>query len=160
MQKFDSSTELHIIVVDNFGDELINSTVSLLNDYEVKFVLCEDVYSTVAELAKTKSPDVLTIGRLEQLNKEQGRFFHIAGENNYICCCLTDKNSAQKQISAAKEAGALIVNKLPQIEELLAKLLTGGSASLVRKNGGSSSSSFNKDEFTVTKSELDALFEG
>ncbi len=164
MGKFDSSCRLQAIVVGSSADEFVRDTMSLLGDYKIEFVLCEDVYSAVGRLAKNNSDgNVLVIGRIEQLSREKGRFFHIAGENRVSCCCLVDGNLVWKRRYpgvpglAATETGAFIINEPVEIEKVIAGLLAGGLTSSSNKFENNKAPAFIKDEFLATKAELDAL---
>jgi len=148
-------------VVGSSADEFIAHTINLLGDYGLEFVLCDDVYSAVGELAKSKSRNVLVIGRLGQLCKEQGRLFHMACENGYACCCLADADLVRKrkQIFAAIETGAFIINEPAEIREVVTKLLAGGGDCSPRKKANDKATASIKAEFLTTKAELDALLE-
>ena len=63
--------------------------------------------------------NVLVIGRIEQLSKEQGRFLQIAYENGYTCYCIVEKDLVRKQeqFLAAIQAGAFIVSSPAEILE-------------------------------------------
>jgi len=159
VKKSSSNQYLHVIIVGNAADEFVRYTMGLLDDSGVGFTLCGDVYLAVGQLLKRRSSNVLVVGRLERLNREQGRLFHIAGESGCVCCCLADGDSSrvQKQISAAAETGVLIINEPAQIGEAIAKLPADSCVPLSNKKGNVSSSAFIKDDFVTTKAELDAL---
>lgn len=159
MAKFDSNLQLHAIVVGSTADEFVRHTMDLLGENSVKFVLCRDVYSAAGQLAKNQSREVLIIGRLSQLSREQGRFFNIACENGHTCCCLADGDLAQrrKQILAAMKTGSFVINEPAELGEILMKLLTDSSACSSEENENNRASAFIKDEFLTTKAELDAL---
>lgn len=160
MEKFGSSTQLYAMVVGSSADEFVRHTMNLLGDCGVEFVLCEDVYLAVGELAKNTLGKTIVIGRLEQLSREQGRFFQKVSENGF-CCCLADTNSARKrkQILAAMEAGAFVINEPAEIGEVITRFVAGGLASSSEKKGNNGASAFIKDEFLTTKAERDALLE-
>ena len=160
MEKFGSNTQLQAIIVGSCTDEFVRCTMNLLGDYDIDFVRCEDVYSAVGELAKNNyDGNVLVIGTFEQLSREQGRFFQKAREKGLACCCLADKNSAskRKQVAAAIETGAFVINEPAEIAEVVTKLLISNSTSPSGKKGNNKASAFNEDEFLTTKAERDAL---
>jgi len=150
-----------VIVVGSSADEFVRLTTSLLDHHGIEHILCDDVYSSIGELAKSKGPNVLVIGRFGQLSKEQGRFFHILRKRSYTCCCLVDRGLArnQKQILTALETGVFIINKPAEIEEVVVKLLVGKRDWPSEKKENCRASNFIKEEFLTTKAELDALLE-
>ena len=159
MEKFGSNTQLQAIIVGSSSDGFVRYAADLLTDYEVDFVRCEDVYSAVSELAANRNGNVLVIGRFEQLSREGGRFFQKVSENGLACCCLAEWNFARKrkQILAAIETGAFIINEPAEIAEVVTKLLGSSSISLPEKKENNKASAFIKDEFLTTKAEIDAL---
>ena len=161
MAKGDSNLPLHVIVVGGLADEFVRQAMNLLDRGGVEYVLCSDVYSAVGDLAKSQRRDVLVIGRAGQLSKEQGRFFHIAREKGYKCCCLADRDLVRKRklILTAIESGAFVIDKPSEIEEVLMKLMAGGRVCSSGEKENNRASGFLKDEFLTTKAELDALLE-
>jgi hypothetical protein len=160
MEKFGSNTQLQAIIVGSSSDGFVRYAADLLTDYEVDFVCCGDVYSAVSELAKGNyDGNVLVIGRFEQLSREGGRFFQKVSENGLACCCLAEWNFARKrkQILAAIETGAFIINEPAEIAEVVTKLPGGSSISLPGRKENNRTSAFIKDEFLTTKAEIDAL---
>lgn len=159
MAKAGSNLPLQVIVVGSSADQFVRHTTNLLGDCGLKFVLCDDVYSAVGELAKSESRNVLVIGRLEQLSPEQGRLFHIACEKGYTCCCLADTDLVRKrkQIFAAIETGAFVINEPAKIREVVTKLLAGSENCSPVKKANDRATTPIKAEFLTTKAELDAL---
>jgi len=161
VSKGDSNLPLLVILVGGLADEFVRQAKNILERRGVEFVLCDNVYSAVGDLAKIESPNVLIIGRVGLLSKEQGRFFHIARVKGYRCCCLADRDlvSRQKLILKAIESGAYLIDKPAEIKEVLMKLLTGGKIRFSAEKEYRRASGFLKDEFLTTKAELDALLE-
>ncbi len=161
MSKGDSNLPLLVILVGGLADGFVRQAKNILEHLGVEFVLCDNVYSAVGDLAKMESQNVLIIGRLGLLSKEQGRFFHIARVKGYRCCCLADKAlvSRQKLILEAIESGAYLIDNPPEIEQVLMKLLTGARIRFSAEKENRRASGFLKDEFLTTKAELDALLE-
>jgi hypothetical protein len=155
----DSNLPLQTIVVGSSADQFVAHTINLLSDCGVEFVLCDDVYSAVGELARTETASALVVGRLGQLSPEQGRLFHMACEKGYTCCCLADANSVRKrkQILTAVETGAFIINEPAEIREVVTKLLAGGRDCPPGKKTNDRATASIKAEFLTTKAELDAL---
>ncbi|HLB74201.1 MAG TPA: hypothetical protein VJJ98_09295, partial [Sedimentisphaerales bacterium] len=79
------------------------------------------------------------------------------------CCCFVDKNVAgrQKELLKAMHRGALLAAEVGQIDEMLTELSDRSSAadSTARSDGppAGATSSFFKDEFLITKDEMNAL---
>ncbi len=161
MSKGDSNLPLLVILVGALEDEFLRLTKNVLERLGVEFVLCDNVYSAVGDLAKIESPNVLIIGRFGLLSKEQGRFFHIACVKGYRCCCIVDRDlvSKRKLILDAIESGAYLITRPAEIEEVLMKLLAGGKSCFSGEKENHRASGFLKDEFLTTKAELDALLE-
>ena len=161
MSKGDSNLPLLVILVGGLADGFVRQAKNILERLGVEFVLCDNVYSAVGDLAKIESRNVLIIGRVGLLSKEQGRFFHIARVKGYRCCCLADRDlvGRQKLILKAIESGAYLIDKPAEIEEVLMKLLAGGKIRFSGEKENRRASGFLKDEFRTTKAELDALLE-
>jgi len=159
--KANSNLPLLVILVGGLADEFIRQAKNILERLSVEFVLCDNVYSAVGDLAKRESPNTLIVGRIGLLGKEQGRFFHIAGVKGYRCCCLADRGlvGRQKLILKAIESGAYLIEKSADIEEVLMKLLAGDKVCSSGEKENRRASGFLKDEFLTTKAELDALLE-
>ena len=126
--------QMQAIVVGNLSDEFVRHTTNVLGNYELEFSVCPDVYQAVSRLAKT-SGNVLIVGRIEQLSRENGCFFRIAGKKKAWCCCLTETNSARQYLRSLSIIGtdAFVINEPAEIEDVLARLLqtrdTGVAAS-------------------------------
>ncbi|MHC4706299.1 MAG: hypothetical protein ACYS8I_04315 [Planctomycetota bacterium] len=161
MSKGDSNLSLLVILIGSLADEFVRRTMNLLERFGVEFVHCDNVYSAVGDLAKRQSPNTLIISRIGLLSKEQGRFFHIAREKGYRCCCLVDRDlvGRRKLILQAIESGAYLIEKPADIEEMLMKVLASGKVCSSGEKENRRASGFLKDEFFTTKAELDALLE-
>ena len=161
MSKGDSNLPLLVILVGGLADEFVRQTKNILERLGVESVLCDNVYSAVGDLAKRESRNVLIIGRIGLLSKEQGRFFHIARVKGYRCCCIVDRDLVRKRklILDAIESGAYIIDKPAEIEKVLMKFLAGGKIRFSGEKENRRASGFLKDEFLTTKAELDALLE-
>jgi len=155
----DYDLQLQVIVVGSSADTFVGHVANMLSDYEVDFTLCGNVYSAVGKLAKNKSEDVLIIGRIEHLSKDQGRFFHIACQYGYTCFCLTDDGGLRnrKPILAAMQKGALVTSDVAELEGLIKKILKDRWACPTEKRETNETQTLIKDEFLATKAELDAL---
>ena len=161
MSNDDSDLPLLVVLVGGLKDEFVRLTKNIIERLGIEFLLCDSVYSAVGDLVKIESPNVLIIGRLELLSKEQGRFFHIARINGYRCCCLADRDlvARQKLILKAIESGACLIDKPAEIEQVLMRFRAGGDIRSSAEKENRRASGFLKDEFRTTKDELDALLE-
>jgi len=165
---FGLDSQLQAIVVGSSSDEFVRDVLNLPDGYNIEIVRCEDVYSGVCKLGEALGGVV--VGRHEELAREDGRFFDVARKYGYTCCCFVDKNLAgrQRELAKAMERGALLVTELGEIDEVLMELSHRSSAhkSRARGDGGrgligrspaGGASGLLKDEFLMTKAELDAL---
>ena len=161
MSKGDSNLPLLVVLIGGLEDEFVRQIKNILERLGVESVLCDNVYSAVADLAKRDDQNVLIIGRVGLLSKEQGRFFHIARVKGYRCCCIVDRDLVRKRklILDAIESGAYLIDKPAEIEEVLMKFLAGGKIRLSGEKENRKAAGFLKDEFLTTKAELDALLE-
>ena len=165
---FGLDSQLQAIVVGSSSDEFVRDVLNLSGRYDLDTVLCEDVYSGICKLGEALGGVV--VGRHEELAREDGRFFDVARRYGFTCCCFVDKNVAgrQRELLKAMEHGALLVTELGKIDELLMELAdrNGAHESRARGDGGrgligrspaAGASGLLKDEFLMTKAELDAL---
>jgi hypothetical protein len=112
--------------------------MDLAGGYGIESVRCEDVYSAVGRMAERAGARGIVIGRLGELGREDGRFFEIARRNGFACCCLVEKDSAERRraVLAAMEAGASVVTEASEIVEVLMELSGGGGAHTPEKQEG------------------------
>ncbi len=151
MAKFNFSTQMQAIIIGNSSDEFVRHTIDVLGSYELEFSVCPDVYQAVCVLAKTTGK-VLIVGRIDQLNREDGRFFRIAGKKKALCCCLADTSSAKQYLRSLSMIGtdAFVINEPAEIEDVVTRLL---SVSHDQPRAAS-------HEVRLTSEELDALLGG
>jgi len=148
---------LQAVIVGRPGDKFVGYITDLLGEYKIELFHCEDIYMTVAWLAKNSyNGNVLVIGRLEQLAAEEGKFLQKASKNGLLCCCLANINSSSEQLTAARQTGACIIDEQAKIAETVSRLLADRTQQL-EKRQNNTAEIFNKDEFAVTRTELNAL---
>ncbi|UCG46490.1 MAG: hypothetical protein JSU94_13410 [Phycisphaerales bacterium] len=180
-----SCTKPAAFIVGRPSDELVRHAIGALGRYNVEFVLCEDVYDAVSKLARQEGGNILVIGRLGELSREEGRFFRIVCGGGFSCCCLADGDVVRRQdrILGALENGVVMIREPMEIEGVVAALLRGaagrppgkerksktrrgiegvvstllGSRSMRRAGEQKRGSAFLKDDFMTTKDERDAL---
>lgn len=162
MKVSNSKRRFDAIVLGSVEDDFVRESMGLLAEGGVEFILCEDVYSAVATLAKNDiAENALIIGRVEQLSREEGYLFQKLQGSNLVCCCFADGNLVrrQKQILSAMEAGAFVIDDPAGMRELIAKFSAGSLARSSSEIKNKSLSAFD-DEFIITKAETDALLGG
>ena len=156
MEEFEG--QLSAVVVGDFSDRFVQQVMSIFGDYEIEAVHCRDVYSAVGRLAAGNHNNVLVVGRFAQLNKEQGRFFQLAGEKGLVCCCLAEGDFSAKDRRIPTANGEVFFIREPaEIEEMITKLLSGDSTPMSERKKNKKAA-LNGDDFLATKAELDALF--
>ena len=174
-------SQLQAIVVGGSSDEFVRSVLNLLDSYGLDITRCPDVYSSVPKLRE--APGGVVVGLFKELCKEDGRFFDIARACGFSCCCFVDEGFAgnRRELVKAMERGVFIVTEVEGIEEVLSGLSGRSNArkpetqnnaergligNVVDKILGDpmpgrskprAKSGFSKDEFSMTKAELDAL---
>ena len=174
-------SQLQVIVVGSSSDDFVRDVLNLSNGCDLDTVLCDDVYSGVSKLGLAVGG--LVVGRLEELSRENGRFFDIARMYGFTCCCFVDDGVAgrRRELIQAMERGAHVVAELGEIDDLLTKL-SGSSAVRISVRGahrardlignvmdkilgdgtprrpvtGGASDPI-KDELLITKAEMNAL---
>lgn len=178
---FDVASQLQAIVVGDSSDDIVRSGSNLLESYGLTVIRCPDIYSSVSRLREARGGVVL--GRFEELCREDGRFFEIARARGFSCCCFVDECFAgnRRELVEAIKRGVFIVAEAEEIEEALATFAgrikagepegqndagLGHIRNVVDKILGDAmpagsrpdvKSGFSKDEFKMTKAEVDAL---
>ena len=158
--------DLRVIVTAGVSDNFRWKVTFLLDRLGADYVVCEDLYATVARLAENRG-SVAIVGSLEQLCREKMRFFEICRDRGDVkCCCLVRSNSvrSRRQVASAIMAGALVADNVEQIESMLEEI--SGSRkdrrSPDRTDGPaakefSSRKALSTEEGILSKSERDAL---
>ncbi len=185
MDKQTCSRQPAALIVGRPSDEFVRHAIGALGRHNVEFVLCEDVYDAVSKAARQEGGNILVIGRLGELSREQGRFFRIVCGSGFSCCCLADGDVVRRQdrILGALENGVLMIREPMEIEGVVAALLSDiagrppekehrsdrprgikrvvstllGSRGARREGEQKRGRAFLKDDFMTTKDERDAL---
>lgn len=163
VNKVGFNRNLHAVIIGGANDDFVCFTKSVFGDYEIEFVLCEDIYAAIGYLAKSMQDNVLVIGRYEQLSGEGGRFFEKINEKGFYCCCLLNRDSEQKQIDTTKNNSVFIVNECDEISRVIVELLPSSlsqGAQEKKSSGSEARGIFDKNKFSPTDAERDALLEG
>ena len=147
-----------VMVVGSLTDEFVKQTAGMLGGGGIECVVCEDVYSAVGVLARGQDGGFLVVGRFEELSKERGRFFRIAGERGCRCCCVVDGELVRwrKELLAAVQEGTFFAEDAAQVQEMVNKQLVSDIGLRVRLSGALG---FIKDGSIVTEEELRALLD-
>jgi hypothetical protein len=113
---------------------------------------CDDVYAVVATTAGAGDRPTLVLGRIQDLSRENGRFFPLAAANGVCCCCLLDPSPAARQglVYAALQAGTLVVAAVGEVRAILQDWLADGRR---RPN----LRALPEDDLRATEAELSAL---
>lgn len=174
-------SQLQAIVVGDSSDDFVRGASNLLESRGIDVVRCLEVYSSVPKLQGAIGG--IVIGRFDELCKEDGRFFEIAQDYGFTCCCLVDTDFAvnRRELVEAMEQGVLLLTEAEQIEEALVDLskqstigkrrnrrdnergLVGNVVDTIlgdaspKRPGARGKAGFSKGEFSMTQAELDAL---
>lgn len=161
MKKKDFNIYWEVVVIGSSSDNFVRYAINLLGNCGIRYSHCSDVYCAVEALSKIDCVNGIVIGRFDELNREQGRFFQMAGERGFSCWCLIDSNPQRQwgQVRAAIEAGAFVISKPEQIREAAAKLPVKRAGSPPDEKVSRTACGFIKDEFIASDAELDALLE-
>ena len=154
MKNSNSNQALHAIIIGNSGDVFVRHIIEVLGVYGIEYVLCGDIYRAFSWLLRNGQAEVLVVGRIEHLNREEGRFLQKVSDKRGLCCCFAGRHLTcrQERILEVEEKGAFVISESREIEGIVKKLMAGG-------NSNAKASTFNRDEFLATKEELDALLE-
>lgn len=106
-----------VVVVAAAHDALATATTRLAAEYELDVRRCDDVYAAVAEVALPQDRCILVVGRLEELAKEDRRFFAIAARHGARCCALLEGAASMEPnvVPTALHTGAFLVGTTGEI---------------------------------------------
>jgi hypothetical protein len=152
-----SNHKIAALLTGSPADKFLTDTSYLLKNYGLGFCHCGNVYSAIGWLAQRDYPAVLVFGRFEKLCVEQGRFFEIAGEKNFYCCCFSRPGWALP--ATVNQKNVNVITEFDEIENVIAKLTAKISVSSLKPSARDGLSKFIKDEFLITRQERDALLE-
>ncbi len=127
MEGFKNRRDFGIIISGCETDKLTSDVVALLQESNVRFILCPDLYETAAELTRHQAPKGMIIGRLEKLSSEKGYFLEKAVNKGWLCCCLAKKISGNTRNLAvrAMKSGAVVINDPGQLEKVITHITNG-----------------------------------
>lgn len=115
-----------VVVVAAAHDALATATARLAAEYELDERRCDDVYAAVAEVALLQDRCILVVGRLEELAKEDRRFFAVAARHGARCCALLEATAPIEPnvVPAALRMGVFLVGTTSEIKGVLDAWLT------------------------------------
>ncbi|MHC4727844.1 MAG: hypothetical protein ACYS17_11520 [Planctomycetota bacterium] len=67
------NSNLLVMLVGGLADRFVRQSKTILERFGVEYVLCDNVYSVIGDLTKRDNQNVLVIGRIGLLSKEQGK---------------------------------------------------------------------------------------
>jgi len=152
-----------VLIVGSCKDDFICRTAEMLGSLCVDFVRADDVYSAVGELVRNGRGKTIVVSRIEQLSREQGRFFHIARRNGCSYCCLADgslgrmRRRAATLGLAAMGMKAFFVEEPAEVTRVLAGLLEDRRAGPMEGKEGDKTQLFGSEGYLTTTAELQAL---
>jgi len=153
MKKVRHSENLQVVLIGNFADYFVHHTISFLDGHQVRYIFCDDIYSAIGKLTLNNVEEAVIIGRLELLNKSNGRFLSRMKEKAFTCCCFVEDKG--REMYAGADLGVILVNEPAQLVDVLLELLSYELDKMSEEK--SKADDFNKEEYLVTKSEIDAL---
>lgn len=141
-----------LMAVGGSRDKLAVETLHLAAEYEVEGARCDDIYSAVAELARSHRCCTLVVGALRELAREEGRFYRVAARNGARCAVLLEQPGPddRRMVLTAVRAGATIIDALDGLRGAVEAWLAGPGC-------GPDMSRLSADEYRATEAELDAL---
>jgi len=134
MEGCGSIVEFRVILVGAESDQFVRFATAMSSRLAVNFAVCRDLYEVAAELARRPVQRCLVVGRLEQLSRERGRLFEKAAQAGWACCCIAKKISGSTRNWAirAMQSGAIVVNDVGQLEEVVTRMMSDTSGTLPR----------------------------
>ena len=147
MERYPTNKVASAILIGQPSDDFVGQCTAILTQRRVDFIHCPDVYSAVACIAR-KCPGFLVLGRLNELSREDGRFFDLAARYGCHCCCLAHNDTA----SAQQQPQIVIASNMSELKAAIESLL---DAPLATRLAGKTE--FDKEKFKTTEAELKAL---
>ena len=148
-----SSLNSKPILIGPADDTFSRNTIQLLRDSKRDFILCQNIYLALAKLAPNNSPHNFVIGTFRSLTAERGRFLRIISKKSLTCLCYSPNTTTKLKDTPS----LIIINTFSQLEKFLNEFLLSSTDTTVTTAAKARGSSFNKDDFAATKSEIDAL---
>lgn len=150
----DSGVNAAVIVVGGRHDAFVVEAMRLARECETKPVQCDDVYSAVAELAKTDRC-VAVIGSFGEMTRENSAFFRLVRRAGTPCCCLLNEDDAgeRHEILRAVHLGVHLVGDVEPIRDFLEGGFAAGRCASSRDDG------LAREDDRATEAELKALLE-
>ncbi len=154
MARGSSDRDPYVIVVGDSDQEFVREMVRMTRACGVEPALCADVYAAVAAAAGAAGRRTLVLGRMQELSRENGRFFPLAAANAVDCCGLLDSGPAVRPgLGAALQAGARLVGAAGDVRAILRDWLAAGQGQARPRN----LPDLQEDDLHATEAELSAL---
>ena len=144
-----------IVVVDAVKDRFGRSAADWLQQRGVRFISTENIYSLTALISRMDTQDkVFVIGTIEELSKEDMRFFDVAAELGNITCCALAQNTNRLSKKIIDNPAVLVIDKFDNLPGLSSpKSITDITPDKGEKI------SLDRNEYAPSKDEMSALFE-
>jgi len=165
MVKDNPGLGLFLVVVGDPQGEFVQATLRLAREGEVEATVCDNVYAAVVKMAGTRGRQVLVLGAMQELAKEEGAFFRIVAAHAVRCGCLCDQSlpAARKELLAALQAGVTVLGDLQDVRRFLKEWLAlsarGPRDAAPGKRQTRRAEEMPCEEFRATAAELSALLE-
>jgi len=144
-----------VVVVGDPCSESVRAMVRRAKQSRVEAMTCEDVYLAVATMARASGRQMLVVGALRELAKEEGRFFEIVEANAHRCCCFVDHDpvTGPHGMLAAIRSGTRVVHTVQEVGQIL----DGWLSSSGRRTRYTDLGDLKDDDLHATEAELIAL---
>jgi len=152
-----SKSQFYAVNIGNSADDFSRHVIDVLNSYEIEHVHCENIYEATGIISHNLKKNVLVVGKIDELRKEQGRFLDIAMENGAWCCCLSETDCVQEYLNALStvKTGTYLITQPHEFKEVVDKYVCGSVNSFTESQFDETD--FDKNAFTTTEEEINAL---
>jgi len=144
-----------IIVVGTVADRFGRNAADWLKQRGIRFISTENIYSVTALICQMDNRGrVFVIGTIEELSKEDMRFFDVAAELGNITCCGVAQNTNLLSKKIADNPAVLVIDKFDN--------LTGESSPIFvadRPPDKNEKISLNRNDYALSEDETSALLE-
>jgi hypothetical protein len=163
-----SNHNLFVIIAAGQRCSLLPGVAELVERMGVEYVVCQDVYDAVGELATAEADRaVVVVGGFEELSREGMRLFEICRLRKQTrCCCIfgNGREMASGRFFTAIRAGVFLARGLDEfgrmVEQLAANEREVADLSKMLKKGGNGPAKSNvsmKQGGVLSRAEIEAL---
>lgn len=152
-----------VIVVGSDGSQYVRDICRLLEGLGISFEQCANIYTATIELfSRIGHEELLICGKLDELSRENFRFFEICKENNVRCFCLFEKsNSTKGRMLRALKSGVLLLGDIGQlataIKDTAGQSTAQGKGAVNSRKIVSDNKEIRRDEAALSQAEMNAL---